>query len=83
MIGHTDRANHQYDMADFNAAIAAGNLPAVSILKAPEYQDGHPGYSDPLDEQHFIVMTINRVARLPQWRSTAIIIAYEMRSSML
>ena len=77
MIGHTDRANHQYGMADFNAAIAAGNLPAVSILKAPEYQDGHPGYSDPLDEQHFLVATINRVERRPQWRSTAIIIAYD------
>ena len=30
---------------------ADGNLPAVSFLKAAEYQDGHPGYSDPLDEQ--------------------------------
>ena len=27
-------------------------MPAVSFLKAAEYQDGHPGYSDPLDEQN-------------------------------
>ena len=27
----------------------------VSFLKAAAYEDGHPGYSDPLDEQHFIV----------------------------
>ena len=27
----------------------ADNLPAVSFLKAPEYQDGHAGYSDPID----------------------------------
>jgi phospholipase C len=34
--------------------LSAGNLPAVVYLKAPAYQDGHPGYSDPIDEQNFI-----------------------------
>ena len=29
----------------------AGNFPAVSYIKVPAYQDGHAGYSDPLDEQ--------------------------------
>jgi phospholipase C len=77
MIGHTDRANHQYDMIDFRAALARGFLPAVSFLKAPRYQDGHAGYSDPLDEQHFLVDTINRIERSPLWRSTAIFIAYD------
>src|SRR5262249_25138215 len=48
MIGHTDQANHQYDLSDFWEAVAAGNLPAVSYLKAPGYQDGHAGYSSPL-----------------------------------
>jgi hypothetical protein len=51
----TGTANHQYDILDFNAALAAGNLPAVSFLKAPAIQDGHAGYSDPLDEQTFVV----------------------------
>ena len=46
-IGTTDAANHQYDTHDFNDALAAGNMPAVSFLKAPGYQDGHAGYSDP------------------------------------
>ena len=36
---------------DFFDALAAGNLPAVSYLKAPAFQDGHAGYSDPVDEQ--------------------------------
>jgi phospholipase C len=41
-IGHDgDQANHQYDMQDFWAAVNAGNMPAVSFLKAPGYQDGH------------------------------------------
>ncbi len=76
-IGTTDAANHQYDILDFNAALAAGNLPAVSILKAPGYQDGHAGYSDPLDEQTFVVNTINAIQASPFWSSTAIIIAYD------
>jgi phospholipase C len=46
----------------------------VSFLKAPAYQDGHAGYSDPLDEQHFLVNTINHLQKLPNWKSTAIII---------
>ena len=77
MIGRTDQANHQYDLSDFFAAADAGNLPAVSYLKAPRYQDGHPGYSDPLDEQQFLVQTINHLMSLPSWSSTAVVIAYD------
>ena len=36
-------------------------MPAVSYLKAAEYQDGHAGYSDPLDEQAFLANTINKI----------------------
>ena len=76
-IGNTDEANHQYDLKDFWAAANAGNLPAVSFLKAAAYQDGHAGYSDPLDEQHFLVKTINRIQTLAEWKSTAVVIAYD------
>jgi phospholipase C len=76
-IGGSDQANHQYDLTDFDAALAAGNLPAVSFLKAGAYQDGHAGYSDPLDEQRFLVNSINKIQRSPQWSSTAIIVAYD------
>jgi phospholipase C len=34
-IGTTDGANHQYDIHDFFDALANGNFPAVSFLKAP------------------------------------------------
>jgi phospholipase C len=76
-IGHSDQANHNYDLTDFDAALKAGNLPAVSFLKAATYQDGHPGNSDPLDEQHFLVDTINKIQKSKDWASTAIIIAYD------
>jgi phospholipase C len=74
MIGKTDQANHQYDLSEFWRAADSGHLPAVSFLKAPAYQDGHAGYSDPLYEQHFLVNTINHLQKLPSWKSTAIII---------
>jgi len=76
-IGTTDQANHQYDTSDFFAALAAGNLPAVAYLKAPAYQDGHAGYSDPIDEQTFLVTTINAIMQSPFWSNTAIIINYD------
>jgi phospholipase C len=77
MIGQTDQANHQYDLSDFFNALSAGNMPAVSYLKAGAYQDGHAGYSSPLDEQTFLVNTINTIMNSPFWSSTAIIIAYD------
>jgi phospholipase C len=77
MIGKTDQANHQYDISDFWNAVNGGNMPAVSFLKAPEYEDGHAGYSDPLDEQHFLTNTINGLEKSPFWSSTAVVIAYD------
>jgi phospholipase C len=76
-IGQTDGANHQYDILDFFAAVQAGNFPAVSFLKAPGFQDGHPGYSDPLDEQKFVVDVINFLQSQPDWASTAVVINYD------
>jgi phospholipase C len=76
-IGNAGPANHQYDIEDFYAAAAGGNLPAVSFLKAPGYEDAHAGYSDPLDEQTFVATTINLLQSLPTWSSTAVVIMYD------
>jgi phospholipase C len=76
-IGATDAANHQYDVHDFYDAINQGNFPAINFLKAPGFQDGHAGYSDPLDEQTFIVHVINFLQNSPFWSSTAVVIAYD------
>ena len=77
MIGHTDQANHQYDLSDFYTALAAGNLPAVTYLKAAAFQDGHAAYSDPIDEQIFLVNAITKIMQSPFWSSTAIVISYD------
>ena len=77
MIGQTDQANHEYDLSDFYTTLKDGNMPAVSYLKAAEYQDAHPGYSDPIDEQHFLVNTVNQIEQSKYWKSTAIVITYD------
>jgi phospholipase C len=84
-IGHTnipgtktpDPANHEYDINDFYAAVQANNIPAVSYLKAPAYQDGHAGYSDPADEQAFIVQVVNFLQQQKHWKDTAVIVTYD------
>jgi len=76
-VGHTDQANHNYDLSVFGQAIKAKSLPAVSFVKASAYQDGHAGYSDPIDEQHFLVDTINQIQKSKYWKDTAIIVAYD------
>jgi len=76
-IGGQDQANHQYDLADFWATVDNGSMPAVSFLKAAKYQDGHAGYSDPLDEQAFLVDTLNRLQRSSFWKDTAVVISYD------
>ncbi len=78
LIGQSsDGTHHQYDVSAFWTALGEDRLPAVTYLKAGAYQDSHPGYSDPIDEQIFTVGVINAVMNSPFWNSTAIIIAYD------
>ena len=76
-IGHSlipqtnnpDPANHQYDTARLLRR-ARGRQPAAVgdvFLKAPAFQDGHAGYSNPIDEQHFVVGPSTRSSRASLW----------------
>jgi phospholipase C len=77
-IGHSsDPANHQYDLHHFYDAVRAGNFPAVSFLKPLAYADAHAGYSNPLDEQTALVQIINFLQTTPEWKDTAVIVAYD------
>ena len=77
--------NHQYDTSDFDQLVAAigdgelspSALPAVSFLKAPGYEDGHPGYSEPADEQAFVTKEIDSLMRTPDWHSTVVIVNWD------
>jgi phospholipase C len=77
MIGKTDQANHEYDISAFWTAVNEHNMPAVSYIKAPAIEDGHAGYSDPIDEQAFVVNFINMLEKTDEWKETAVIITYD------
>jgi phospholipase C len=70
-------ANHQYDTNDFFAALTAGHLPAVAYLKAQSYQDGHPGNSNPIDEQSFVKNVVTTLQGSQEWASTAVVVLYD------
>jgi phospholipase C len=53
------------------------NLPTVTFIKAPATQTGHPNTSSALQEQQFLVTTINQLQASPMWRDMAIIITYD------
>ena len=72
----TDQANHQYDLSNFSETLADGNMPSVSFLSPPAYESGHAGSSDPLDEQNFLVNTVNEIVSSHYWASTVIVITY-------
>lgn len=72
-----DAANHQYDLADFFAAAHAGNFPSVVFLKPAAYQNGHAGYSDPIDEQEFLVHVLNDLQQRPEWKNTAVFLTWD------
>lgn len=76
-IGFQDQANHQYDLQDFWTAAKIHQLPAVSFLKPPAYRNNHPGNSDPLAFQIFLVNTLNRLQKLPEWNTMAVIIGWD------
>lgn len=72
-----DPANHEYGLADFYDAVKAGNYPSVSYIKLPAYQDGHAGYSDPLDEQVGLVALLNFLQQQPDWKNTAVLVTWD------
>jgi phospholipase C len=76
-IGRTDQANHQYDLTDFFTTLKDGNMPSVSYLKGTTEESAHPGESGPIDEQKFLVSTINKIEESKYWSSTAIVVTYD------
>jgi phospholipase C len=76
-VGTTDQANHNYDLSDLWEALKANNLPAVTFIKGSKNETGHPMDSTPLEEQTFLVNTINMLEQSPYWNDMAIIIAWD------
>jgi len=49
----------------------------VSFIKFQSTDTGHPTDSTALQEQRYLVQTINALQRLPQWSHMAIMITYD------
>ena len=77
MIGRRTRPITSTTSRTSSRPPSQGTLPAVAFLRPPEYQDGHPEQSDPLAEQRFLVPTLNRLQRLPQWDEMAVFITWD------
>jgi phospholipase C len=71
---------HQRDLSLLYAALAGSpsvSLPAISWVKAPQLEDGHPGYSGPALEDAFVGDLVARLQASPFWKDTALIIAFD------
>jgi len=77
---------HQRDLSLLDAALAgqpvAGQsvvptLPAISWVKAPQFEDGHPGYSGPALEDAYVGDLVSRLKASPYWKDTALVIAFD------
>jgi Dyp-type peroxidase, N-terminal/Phosphoesterase family len=61
----------------FMDGIANPSVTSPSYVKPPAYENAHPGNSDPLEEQQFVVNTVNQIEQSKYWPATAIILTYD------
>jgi phospholipase C len=70
-------AAHIQDSVNLYADIAAGTLPAVSIVKPSGYVDGHPSSSKLDLFEEFTKKIVDQVRNSPYWQDTAIFITFD------
>ena len=78
MTNTVERTTHLKDTTDFYAAVANGNLPAVSYVKPSGFVDGHPASSKLILYEGFIKKVVDAVQANPKlWHETAIMITFD------
>jgi phospholipase C len=75
--GTAAKAAHLKDEEDFVAALANGQLPAVSFVKPVGIDNEHPGYTDIITGENHVKQLIDAVRSSPHWNHTVIIITYD------
>lgn len=75
---------HQRDLDVLNAALAGTpidgtvpELPAISWVKAPTADDGHPAYSGPGGDGRFLADLYSRLRSSSYWKDTALVVAFD------
>lgn len=83
-MDYSQANRHQRDLSLLYAALGGTQvggqsvgLPAISWVKAPQIDDGHPGYSGPALEDAFVGDLVARLQASPYWKNTALIIAFD------
>lgn len=77
-VGTPDRAEHLKDGADFEAAIDAGTLPAVSFYKPIGAENQHPGYANIVAGDAKAAEIVARIRKNKAlWASTLIVITHD------
>jgi acid phosphatase len=69
--------SHLKDEADFTAAVAGGQLPAVSFVKPVGEENEHPGYASQPDGNDHLVDLLKAIESGPQAASTMVIVTYD------
>jgi phospholipase C len=78
MTNPAARAEHLKDTTDLYAAIAKGELPAVSYVKPSGIVDGHPASSKLNLYEGFVKKIVDAVRGNPElWESTAIFVTFD------
>ncbi len=75
--GTPGRAQHLKDGNEFEAAIAAGTLPAVSFYKPNGPDNQHPSYTDLVTGDRKVADLLGKIEASPQWPSTVVILTYD------
>jgi phospholipase C len=75
--GRPDRARHLKDLADFEADIAKGTLPAVSFYKPRRGINQHPSASDVESSDRHAGEILQKLEKSPQWARMAVIVTYD------
>ena len=78
MTNAAERTEHLKDTTDLYAAIANGDLPAVSYVKPSGFVDGHPASSKLILFEGFVKKIVDAVQANPKlWAETAIMVTFD------
>jgi phospholipase C len=75
--GTAARAAHLKDEKDFDTALAAGTVPAVSFIKFVGINNEHPNYADVINGDQHLLDKVNAIKSSSIWKDTVIIITYD------
>ncbi|MHB0889163.1 phospholipase C [Acidithiobacillus sp.] len=71
------QGGHLRDITDFFGDLQAGQLPAVSFLKAAASHNEHPADSAPRWGMDYVQGILNSLAKSPAWPHTLVLITYD------